>query len=128
MTPDVTITISTAGDGTSDARGPSPGLSPEAATGSLAGSAHGPIPVPLDELPGGTSARTTDPAAAGGLPVPGDLDAVGDRVGSAPVPLDLDVMTAIRAGLPSPEDLDAMAVAAARPQASRRRTRKSTGG
>ncbi len=126
MTPDVTITISTAGDGTNDARGPSPSLSPEAA-GSLAGAAHGPVPRPLDELPDAASARTTEAGPDGSLPVPGDLDAAGYTAGWAPVPLDLDVMTAIRAGLPTPEDLDAIAAAAPEPRATGRRARKPAG-
>jgi hypothetical protein len=133
MDPDVTITISTRGTGSTGgtgsigARGPSPSVEPEGAGGS-GGPARGPVPLPLDELPGGAGAQEAESAGPGGRPVPGGGEHGAGNVVSPPMPMDLGALNAAPAGLPSPEDIEAMAAAAPGQRATRRRTRKSTGG
>jgi hypothetical protein len=112
MSPDVTITISTAGGGASDTRGPVPSLEADATAANLADSVGGPVPLPLDELPD-ASAGTRGTNAGG-------------AAGSAPLPMDLDRLTTSTAGLPQPEDLDAMAAASKAQESTGKRTRRTT--
>ena len=131
MNPDVTITISTAGDGATGTRGPAPSLAPDTADESWAGPARGPTPLPLDELPGaGVGALTTELAGAGAPPVPATIESIAAMVagvtGSAPMPMDLDTMTPAPAGLPTPQDLEAMAATPPGQGGTRRRSRKTT--
>lgn len=131
MNPDVTITITTTGDGATGTRGLAPSLAPDTADASWAGPARGPIPLPLDELLGaGVGALTTEPAGADPPPVPETIESIAaiaaGATGSAPMPMDLDTMTPAPAGLPTPENLEAMTAAPPRQGATRRRTRKTT--
>ena len=146
MSPDVTITISTAGAGTDKAR-PVPALGGDASVTVAAGHASGPVPLPLDQLPTGSAGVSTiEAAGAGGLPVPTPLESLGTAAGStsvgaaAPTPMDLGQMTGAPAGgsggvagPPTPQEVEAMAAAASAatsrgPIASERRTRRATSG
>jgi len=111
MNADVTITISTSGDGAIGSRGPTPHLAADTTAESAAGAARGPIPLPLDQLPGAASAAlAADMVGADGRPVPGAIESVAPRTaGAAPVPMGLDQMITTTAGLPSPQDLDTLA-------------------
>lgn len=131
MNADVTITISTAGSGSVEMRGPVPGSAEGGAVDGFAGRVNGPIPVPLDQLPvGGTGVAVTGAAGPGGPPIPSPIETLTTGTegagGTAPSPMDLDQLATGTAGLPTPQDLEAMAAASDRPAPRRARSRKST--
>jgi hypothetical protein len=131
MNADVTITISTAGSGSVETRGPVPGSAEGIAVDGLAGRVNGPIPLPLDQLPvGGTGGSVTGAAGPGGPPIPMPIETVATGTegagGTAPVPMDLDRLATGTAGLPTPQDLEAMAAASDRPAPRRSRSRKAS--
>ena len=101
MNPDVTITISTAGDGTISMGAPGPNPTDVAHAERLAGAPRGPIPTPLDQLPKAAS---------------GALDDASTGVGGPPAPMEIANLAASAATAggqpPPPVDLDRLAPAA----------------
>jgi len=129
MNADVTITISTAGGGADETRGPVPDLAAGAGE-SQAGRVSGPVPLPLDELPTGATGEGGGGAAgAGGRPIPTPIETLATGAagtgGEAPTPMELAQVSTAPAGLPTPEDVEALA-AASKGRATRRTRSRRT--
>jgi NAD(P)-dependent dehydrogenase (short-subunit alcohol dehydrogenase family) len=95
MNSDVTITISTGGDGTINMAAPGPNPTDVAHAERLDGAPRGPIPTPLDQLPKVASGAVGDASTAdGGLPIPMEIANLAafaaNAGGQPPPPVDLD--------------------------------------
>ena len=96
MNRDVTITISTAGDGTVSVGAPGPNPTDVANAERLAGAPRGPIPTPLDQLPKASGALGDASTGDAGPPAPMEIAnlaaAAANAGGQAPPPVDLDLL------------------------------------
>ncbi len=95
MSPDVTITISTADAGTVSTGAPGPSPTDVAHAERLDAAPRGPIPTPLDQLPKAVSGALGDASAGdGGPPAPMEIAnlaaSAANAGGQAPPPMDLD--------------------------------------